>query len=251
MGKEVDLVVQKKYRKKYNKLQEKHLSNEIDFENQKEIRKLSHGATENFAEKLLLCIGISVMIRNNDATELCITKDQEGFVAGWQAKSGPYNKNILDTLFIKLDESSQTIQLEGLPENVVSVTMTTKTIECNFNNDLKEQVERQQVWILPNFAMIDYVSQRKTRPYNVVHLNSCRSHMSYYTCLSRSASAAGTIIIQGFEPTVITKRCSGYLRQKFREHEILDDITRLQFENQLPDNIQSNFRNELIYLYQQ
>jgi hypothetical protein len=31
-----------------------------------------------------------VMIRNNDATELCITKGQEGYVVGWQSSDGPY-----------------------------------------------------------------------------------------------------------------------------------------------------------------
>jgi len=115
---------------------------------------------------------------------------------------------------------------------------------------LQKAFERQQVWILPNFAMTDYASQGKTRLYNVVHLNSCRSHMSYYTCLSRSASAAGTIILQGFEPSKITRGCSGYLRQEFREHEILDDITRLRYEGLLPNHVQGHLRNPLIRLYQ-
>jgi hypothetical protein len=35
--------------------------------------------------KLSLCVGMPVMIRNNVATELCITKGQEGFVYGWQS----------------------------------------------------------------------------------------------------------------------------------------------------------------------
>jgi len=48
----------------------KHQSNEIDFDVQQEIWKLRHGATENLAGKLSLCIGMPVMIRNNDATEL-------------------------------------------------------------------------------------------------------------------------------------------------------------------------------------
>ena len=75
--------------------------------------------------------------------------------------------------------------------------------------------------------MTDYASQEKSRPKNPVHLSSYHSHMSYYTCLSRSTSAAGTII-QGFDSSVITRGCSGYLRQEFREHEILDDITKLR-----------------------
>ena len=73
--------------------------------------------------------------------------------------------------------------------------------------------------------MTDYASQGKSRPKYTVHLSSCHSHMSYYTCLSRSTSAARTIIIQEFDPSVITRGCYGYLRQEFREHKILDDIS--------------------------
>ena len=43
--------------------------------------------------------------------------------------------------------------------------------------------------------MTDYASQGKSRPKNPVHLSSCHSHMSYYTCLSRTTSAAGTIVM--------------------------------------------------------
>jgi hypothetical protein len=66
--------------------------------------------------------------------------------------------------------------------------------------------------------------------------------MSYYTALSRSASAAGTIIVQGFDPSKITRGCSGYLRQEFREHEILDDITRLRLRVLVPQTHLYNLR---------
>ena len=188
----------------------------MDFDDQLDIWKLCHGATDNFPGKLSLCVGMPVMIRNNNATELCITKGQEGFVAGWQSKTGPHGKRALDTLFVKLDNPPTDVQIEGLSKNTVPIVTATKTVPCDFPNDMREQVERQQVWILPNFAMTDYASQGKTRPYNVVHPNSCHSRQSYYTCLSRSASAAGTIIIQGFDPSKITRGCSRYLRQEFR-----------------------------------
>jgi len=74
--------------------------------------------------------------------------------------------------------------------------------------------------------------------------------MSYYTALSRSASAAGTIILQGFDPSKITRGCSGHLRQEFREHEILDDISRLRYEGQLPEEVQGGICNSLIRSYQ-
>ena len=237
--------------KKKKKTSEKYSSNDLQFEDQHEIWKLRHGSTENFAGKLSLCIGMPVMIRNNDATELCITNGQEGFVAGWDYQIGPHGKKVLDTLFVKLDKPSKNINIPGLPENVVPIVKISKTIQCTYLSDLSDSIERQQVSILPNFAMTDYASQGKSRQKNPVHLSSCHSHMSYYTCLSRSTSAVGTIIIQGFDPSVITRGCSGYLRQEFREHEILDDITRLRYEGNLPDDINGSLRNSLIRQYQE
>ena len=249
-GKEVDPADKDKWGKSKAASKLKHKSNEIEFDDQLQIWKVRHGATDNFAGKLSLCIGMPVMIRNNDATELGITKGQEAFVAGWKDKKGPHGKRVLDTLFVRLDKPPKDINVDGLPTNVVPILMANKTIPCVFPNDMTESIDRQQVWILPNFAMTDYAAQGKTRPFNVVHLNSCRSHLSYYTALSRSASAAGTVIVQGFDPSKITRGCSGYLRQEFREHEILDDITRLRYEGQLPEHVQGGLRNTLIRSYQ-
>ena len=51
---------------------------------------------------LSLCIGMPVMIRYNYATELCMTRGQEGYVVSWQAKKGSRNQVVLDTLFVEL-----------------------------------------------------------------------------------------------------------------------------------------------------
>src|SRR5258708_34722825 len=118
-----------------------------------------------------------------------------------------------------------------------------------FSSDLKEYISRSQVWILPNFSMTDYTSQGKTRPHNPVDLSNCRSQ-SYYTALSRSATASGTVIVQSFSARPITCRASGHLRQEFHELELLDKITKLRYEDKLPDHIKGNFRNPLIRSYQ-
>jgi len=83
--------------------------------------------------------------------------------------------------------------------------------------------------------------------------------MSYYTCLSHSTTADGAIIMQGFDPSIITRGCSGYLRQEFREHEILNNILldldmkvfcliilKAQLEIQLLDSI-SNGKVNIIF----
>jgi hypothetical protein len=241
---------EKRSRGKKSKTSGKHTSNEISSTLQKVIWDLPPSATNHFPGKLSLCIGMPVIIRNNDATELCITKGQEGHVVGWQAGIGIHGKNVLNTLFIKLDKPAKIVKIDGLPENVVPVTRGSKNVECTFASDLKEYIHRSQVWVLLNFSMTDYTSQGKTRPKNPVDLSNCRSHQSYYTCLSRSATASGTVIVQSFSPRLITCGASGYLRQEFRELELLDEITKLRYEGELPPCVEGNFRNPLIRSYQ-
>jgi hypothetical protein len=41
------------------------------------------------AGRLDLCVGISIMLKHNNATECCITKGAEAIVVGWQSTKGP------------------------------------------------------------------------------------------------------------------------------------------------------------------
>src|SRR6266581_2771381 len=211
---------------------------------------LRHSASEHIPGKLSLCIGLPVMIRNNDATELCITKGQEGHIVGWKSGIGSKGQLVLETLYVKLDRPAKNINIEGLPENVVPLMKIKKSVKCTFPNGVSIPIRRSQVHVLPNFTMTVYSSQGKTRPDNVVILNSCRDHLSYYTALSRSSTAEGTIIIQGFNPNKITCGAPGYLRQEFRELELMDEITRLRFEDKLSPTINGHLRNALIRQYQ-
>lgn len=108
---------------------------------------------------------------------------------------------------------------------------------------------------LPNFAMTDYASQGKTHLFNVVDLTECRSHQGYYTALSRSATASGTLILTSFHPSKITGGASEALHQEFWELELLDNITMLRFKNlndKLPRKItMADQRNTLISLFQE
>ncbi|KAJ6612940.1 hypothetical protein B0H10DRAFT_2165435 [Mycena sp. CBHHK59/15] len=142
--------------------------------------------SEHVAGKLSLCLGMPVMIKHNDATELCITKGQEALVVGWQALTGPDGQCILDTLFVKLIEPPKTVMIPGLAENIVALSRA------------------EQVLVLPNFAMTDYSSQGKTCKYNVVDLHNCKTHFSNCMCLSRSSIMEGTIIVQGWDSSLIT-----------------------------------------------
>jgi hypothetical protein len=201
--------------------------------------------------KLSLCIGMPVIIRTNTATELCITRGQEALVHSWQSSKGSRGQNILEVLLVELQNPPQPIQIDGLPINVIPLTRTSSYIVCSLPDDQVITLNRTQVEVLPNFAMTDYSSQGKTRPYNPVDLNNCRSHQSYYTVLSRSASAAGTCIVQGFDSRMMTGGSSGALRQEFRELELLDDIGCLRYENKLNSSVVGDNRRCLIQCFRQ
>jgi hypothetical protein len=206
--------------------------------------------SDHIAGKLTLCKGLPIMIRNNDATELCITKGQEGICVGWDAIDGPHGKPVLQTLYVELVNPPQSVQFHGLPLNVVPIPRTTTDVTCRLPDDTEITVQREQVVVLPNFAMTDYSSQGKTRPNNVVDPGRCKNHQSYYTAFSRSSSAAGTVLVQSFSDKKITGGISGYLRQEFRELEILNTITRKAYEDRLPDSVKGRLRNILINSYQ-
>ncbi|KAF8170492.1 hypothetical protein K438DRAFT_1535142, partial [Mycena galopus ATCC 62051] len=191
-------------------------------------------------------LGLPIMTRNNDATELCITKGQEGIVVGWNEAVGTHNQRVLDTLFVELVDPPKTIQVPGLPTNVVGLARSTKNIWCALPDDMVVNIVCEQVLVLPNFAMTDYASQGKTRAFNIVDLNNCRTRFSYYTALSRSSTSAGTVILQGMDPSKITRGISGFLRQEFRELETLNEYTRLRYEGTAMPNVRGVSRRELL-----
>ena len=85
------------------------------------------------------------MIRNNDVTELCITKEQEGHIVGWKSGTGPRGQLVLETLYVKLDRPAKYINIEGLPENVVPVVKIKRSVKCTFPNGVSIPICRSQV----------------------------------------------------------------------------------------------------------
>ncbi|KAJ7725445.1 hypothetical protein B0H16DRAFT_1665848 [Mycena metata] len=85
----------------------------------------------------LICLGMPIMLRTNDATELCITKGQQAIsVCEWDSSVGPSGQQVLDTLFVRLLlKAPRKIQIEGLPENVVPLVWTTTHITNLLEDD--------------------------------------------------------------------------------------------------------------------
>src|ERR1700683_1113075 len=153
-----DVGKRKFWTKKANK-NPKRKANVLDPALQKALWALPHGSTKHVPGKLSICVGMPVILCHNEATECCITKGAEGTVAGWQASIGPHNMPMLDTLFVKLSNPPKTVQIEGLPDNVVPITRQSTKITCKLWNDDVVTINRNQVLVLPNFSMTDYASQ--------------------------------------------------------------------------------------------
>ncbi|PBK94437.1 hypothetical protein ARMGADRAFT_1045765 [Armillaria gallica] len=122
---------------------------------------------------LYLCKGMPVIIRLNTATELCITKGQEGIVYDWKDAIGSHGKKAI-------------------------------TISCSLPDDTTVRISRSQVHMLLNFAMTDFSSQGKTRAFNPVDLNNCHTHQSYYMVLSRTATASGSFILPAMASSTLS-----------------------------------------------
>ncbi|KAH8103155.1 hypothetical protein BXZ70DRAFT_874286, partial [Cristinia sonorae] len=141
-------------------------NNNMDYRMQQVLWELAPENTRNLPSKLQICIGMPVMVRYKIATECGVTNGAEGIVVGWKSIPLYEDKSALETLFVKLTSLPTTIQIEGLPDNVVPIPAEKYTIQCKMPNEQSKTISRQQVYVIPNFAMTDFSSQGRTRPFN-------------------------------------------------------------------------------------
>ncbi|KAF6747790.1 hypothetical protein DFP72DRAFT_821214 [Ephemerocybe angulata] len=207
--------------------------------------------SKHIPARLQLCVGMPVMIRNNEATELGITKGQEATVVGWTSREIPGfpGRSALEVLFVKLSNPKSNIKLPYLEENVVPLTRLSTAVRAILPNDAAINISRQQIPVLLNFAMTDYTSQGKTREVNVIDLYRSRNHQAMYTALSRGTSAASTVILRDFDETKLKGGASGYLRQEYRTIDTLDEITKARYERTIPPSVVQRLRASTILSY--
>lgn len=207
--------------------------------------------TDHHAGILPLCQDMPVLLKYNEATELCATNGAEATVDSWDAHEISDGRLVLDTLYVTLTNPPRTVQLPGLPPNVIPLSRNKKTITCILpNGDLKVSIQRHQVMVLPNFSMTDYASQGRTRENNVCHPENCKNHLAMYTCLTRGSSLQGTLIIGSFDTAKIQGGPSKALKREFRELEILDYVTSLSEADQLPPGVGGASRASVIASFQ-
>jgi hypothetical protein len=115
----------------------------LSLEEQNALSNAHPCTSEHVAGKLSLCVGMPIMIKNNDAIELCIIEGQEGTVSVWQESIDSHGRRILDTLFVKLVKPPRTISIPGLEDNVVALSRAAKRIWCSFPNDMIVAILRE------------------------------------------------------------------------------------------------------------
>ena len=208
--------------------------------------RLPPASTEHVPGILLLCIGMPVLLKHNDATELCATNGAEAHVVGWDATPLAGERQRLLTVFVRLHKPPRHVQLPGLPENVLPITASIQRVKCDLPDDCVQTIRREQVWLLPNFAMTDFASQGRTRPFNPVDIRYSRTHQSIYTCLSRSATLQGTLILKPFDESKLRGGMAPDLAREMRELEILDFMTNLKLDGKVYLSTEGLTRSQVI-----
>ncbi|KIY61017.1 hypothetical protein CYLTODRAFT_326086, partial [Cylindrobasidium torrendii FP15055 ss-10] len=176
----------------------------------------SHCSDSLIPGKISLCVGMPVMIRYNLATELNITKGQQGTVHSWSSGIGSRGQRVLETVFVHILNPSCNVNIPGLPTNVVPVPTPSAgtSISVNLPDGSVVNVNRKECYICPNFAMTAHCSQGMSREINPVYVDQSPTHNGIYTALSRSTSATGTLILKDFNmEDKLTGGVSGDLRQ--------------------------------------
>ena len=204
--------------------------------------------SEHLPGKLTLCLGIPVMIKYNEATECSVTNGADCIVVGWQSTT-VYDIRTLEIIFVRLLKPKEPIQLEGLPINVVPIRCLERQITCRLPDDSEIIIIRKQVPVIPNFAITDYVSQGKTRPFNVIDPKYLETYQSIYTALSRGSTSSGTILLRDINPVRIQgglRMKHGDLFKEMQQLELLDDITTQQYQRNLSPDVKGLLRWELI-----
>ena len=153
-------------------------------------------------------------------------------------------------IFVELKNPPTPVKLKGLPLNTVPICRAKQSLYVGFSNKHLLGVNRDQIPLLPNFAMTDYASQGRTRPINIVDLEHCDTHQSVYICLSRALTLKGTVIFRMCRHTLIMdgfdNTDGSCLKQESRELELINEITRLQWEDTLENGVSGNTHSTLL-----
>ena len=117
-------------------------------------------------------------------------------------------------------------------------------------NDKEIWISRSQIPILPNFSMTDYASQGRTRPLMWWIYKIVKTKGEFILLFLAAQVLLEQRFFNSSTPDKIKGRLPGYLRSEFRELELLDEMTCLQYYKKLPSTIDAPTRTARIQQYQ-
>lgn len=76
-----------------------------------------------------------MLIRNNNATDLCITRGQEARVVRWTSQRMQLDHHRLEVIYAELIKPPHGIYVPNLPKNMVPLTRPSETVEARLSTD--------------------------------------------------------------------------------------------------------------------
>ena len=104
-----------------------------------------------------------MLLKQDNATELNMTNGAEVTVGSWKSSTLPDGRPILDVIFIELEVPPMPVKLEGLPLNVVPICHVKQSLFVELPNKLKLRINIDQIPLLPDFKLMDYVCNMTER----------------------------------------------------------------------------------------
>ena len=101
---------------------------------------------------------MSVLLNRNDTTELNVISGAEATIRSQKSSTLADGWPILDVIFVELKNPPTPMKLRGLPLDTVPICRAKQSLYVGFSNKHLLGVNRDQIPLLPNFAMTDYAS---------------------------------------------------------------------------------------------
>ncbi|KAF5334229.1 hypothetical protein D9611_014313 [Ephemerocybe angulata] len=178
-----------------------------EIENQDLIEELHgkhSGQTKGRLGRVPLCIGMPVLIAQNYDVAGGVVNGSKGTVKKLRYKPNRRGQKVLTSCIVNIPGCSA-LQMPHLSADEIPIL--SDSIEVAFSRyggKNAKTVRRQQVAIVPAFAMTAHRAQGQTMENVIVDLQSCSSTESAYVMVSRATSLDGLFVLRHFAPEKIT-----------------------------------------------
>jgi len=176
---------------------------------------------------LPLVPGMRVMVTENVATSAGVANGAEGVLKEVKYELDAEGNRYAVCAYVHIPGCK--LHAPGLAPEIVPIlpSLTTFTYKAG---EMKFNVSRTQLPLLPAYAYTDYKAQGRSLAKVLVDLSTCRTLQSVYVMLSRAGSLQDIAIVRWFPPKKINQRLQEEFRVEFERLRELDKATKIRFE---------------------